>query len=137
VKAIVTAAPGDCKFQFNPVGTAKFTTSCDIATGFLTRNSVPYTSNQTAAPGTPAMVQIGNETITSYDAVAGGRQGSRLEFAFQKAVNIALHDGGYPLVRGRQTVADQKLDAFIAANPEAEARRSCNPRRREEGRAAR
>jgi hypothetical protein len=38
----VTAAPGDCKFQFNPVGTAKFTTSCDIATGFLTRNSVPY-----------------------------------------------------------------------------------------------
>ena len=32
VRATVTAAPGDCKFQFNPVGTAKFTTSCDIAT---------------------------------------------------------------------------------------------------------
>ncbi|TGP67732.1 MFS transporter, partial [bacterium M00.F.Ca.ET.227.01.1.1] len=35
-RATVTAAPGDCKFQFNPVGTAKFTTSCDIATSFLT-----------------------------------------------------------------------------------------------------
>ncbi len=34
--------PGDCKFQFNPTGTAKFTTSCDIATAFLTKNSVPY-----------------------------------------------------------------------------------------------
>ena len=41
-RATVTAAPGDCRFQFNPVGTAKFTTSCDIATSFLTRNSVPY-----------------------------------------------------------------------------------------------
>jgi hypothetical protein len=30
-RATVTAAPGDCRFQFNPVGTAKFTTSCDIA----------------------------------------------------------------------------------------------------------
>ncbi|TIV13168.1 MAG: MHS family MFS transporter, partial [Mesorhizobium sp.] len=41
-RATVTAAPGDCRFQFNPVGTAKFTTSCDIATSFLTKNSVPY-----------------------------------------------------------------------------------------------
>ena len=34
VRATVTAAPDDCKFQFNPTGTAKFTTSCDIATSF-------------------------------------------------------------------------------------------------------
>jgi MFS family permease len=118
VKAIVTAAPGDCKFQFNPVGTAKFTTSCDIATGFLTRNSVPYTVNQTAAAGTPAMVQIGNETISSYDAIQAGDKAPAMSSAFQKAVNIALHDGGYPLVREPTVVADQKLDAFIAANPE-------------------
>ena len=49
-RATVTAAPGDCKFQFNPVGTAKFTTSCDIATSFLTKNSVPYDVVPTAAP---------------------------------------------------------------------------------------
>ncbi len=42
VTATVTADPKDCNFQFNPTGTAKFTTSCDIATAFLTRNSVPY-----------------------------------------------------------------------------------------------
>ncbi len=117
-RATVTAAPGDCKFQFNPVGTAKFTTSCDIATSFLTRNSVPYDVVATAAPGTAATVKIGEETVTSYDAVAAGDKAAGLGKAFEKAVNIALHDGGYPLVRGAATVADQKLDAFIAANPE-------------------
>src|SRR5687767_10383972 len=30
----VVAAPGDCSFQFNPVGTAKFTSSCDVAKSF-------------------------------------------------------------------------------------------------------
>ncbi len=117
-RATVTAAPGDCKFQFNPVGTAKFTTSCDIATAFLTRNSVPYDVVQTAAPGTAATVTIGNETITSYDAIAAGDKAAGLGSAFNKSVNIALKDAGYPLVRGAATVADQKLDAFVAANPE-------------------
>jgi MFS family permease len=117
-RATVTAAPGDCKFQFNPVGTAKFTTSCDIATAFLTRNSVPYDVVETAAAGTPATVKIGNETITSYDAIAAGDKAAGLGSAFNKAVNIALHEGGYPLVRGAATVADQKLDGFVAANPE-------------------
>src|SRR6185503_20590143 len=28
---VVTADPQECSFQFNPVGTSKFTTSCDIA----------------------------------------------------------------------------------------------------------
>jgi MFS family permease len=118
VRATVTAAPGDCKFQFNPVGTAKFTTSCDIATSFLTKNSVPYDVVTTAAPGTAASVKIGNETVTSYDAIAAGDAAKANDAAFVKAVNIALHAGGYPLVRGAAKVADQKLDAFIAANPE-------------------
>jgi MFS family permease len=118
VRATVTAAPGDCKFQFNPTGTAKFTTSCDIATAFLTRNSVPYDVVMTAPAGTPATVAVGSATINSYDAVAAGDQATALGNTFQKQVNIALHDGGYPLVRGPAKVADAKLDAFIAANPE-------------------
>jgi len=118
VRATVTAAPGDCKFQFNPTGTAKFTTSCDIATAFLTRNSVPYDVVMTAPAGTAATVAVGSATINSYDAVAAGDQATALSNTFQKQVNIALHDGGYPLVRGPAKVADAKLDAFIAANPE-------------------
>ncbi|MER9233571.1 MFS transporter [Mesorhizobium sp. M0622] len=117
-RATVTAAPGDCKFQFNPVGTAKFTTSCDIATSFLTKNSVPYDVVTTAAPGTAASVKIGNETVESYDATAAGDQAKAKDAVFAKAVNTALHDGGYPLKRAAAKVPDQKLEAFIAANPE-------------------
>ena len=117
-RATVTAAPGDCKFQFNPVGTAKFTTSCDIATSFLTKNSVPYDVVSTAAPGTAATVKIGNETVESYDAVAAGDQAKAKDAAFVKAINMSLQDGGYPLKRAAAKVPDQKLDAFVVANPE-------------------
>ncbi|WP_454701213.1 MFS transporter [Agrobacterium burrii] len=117
VRATVTAAPGDCRFQFNPTGTAKFTTSCDIATSFLTRNSVPYDVVAGTA-GQPASVKIGDVNIVSYDAVVAGADAAAKDRAFQKQVNIALHDGGYPLVRSAAQVPDAKLDAFIAANPE-------------------
>jgi MFS family permease len=117
-RATVTAAPGDCRFQFNPVGTAKFTTSCDIATSFLTKNSVPYDVVSTAAAGTAASVKIGNETVDSYDAVAAGDQAKANDAAFVKAVNMSLQDSGYPLKRAAIKIPDQKLDAFVAANPE-------------------
>lgn len=117
VRATVTAAPGDCRFQFNPTGTAKFTTSCDIATSFLTRNSVPYDVVEGPA-GQAATVKIGEKTITSYDAAAAGANAAASDRAFQKQVNMALQEGGYPLVRNAAQVPAAKLDTFIAANPE-------------------
>ncbi len=117
VRATVTADPSDCKFQFNPTGTAKFTTSCDIATSFLTRNSVPYDVVPGPA-GQPASVKIGDATIASYDAVAAGDNAKATDSAFQKQINIALHNSGYPLMRGAAKVPETKLDAFVAANPE-------------------
>lgn len=117
IRATVTADPGDCKFQFNPTGTSKFTSSCDIATAFLTKNSVPYDVVPGPA-GQPATVKVGDDTITGYDAVAAGADAAKTNAAFEKGVNLALHDAGYPLKRGAAKVADAKLDAFIAANPE-------------------
>ncbi|MGO7041355.1 MFS transporter [Rhizobium acaciae] len=117
IRATVTADPADCKFQFNPTGTAKFTSSCDVATAFLTRNSVPYD----VVPGTagqPATVKVGNATIPSFDVVAAGDKAKGMTAAFEKGVNIALQETGYPLKRGAVKVPDAKLDAFIAANPE-------------------
>ncbi|MBY2923317.1 MFS transporter [Rhizobium leguminosarum] len=117
IRATVTADPADCRFQFNPTGTTKFTSSCDVATAFLTRNSVPYD----VVPGTagqPATVKVGNATIPSFDVVAAGDKAKGMTAAFEKSVNIALHDAGYPLNRGAVKVPDAKLDAFIAANPE-------------------
>jgi MFS family permease len=117
VRATVTADPADCRFQFNPTGTAKFTSSCDVATAFLIKNSVPY--DVVPAPaGATATVKIGDEKVAGYDATAAGDKAKALNTAFEKAVNIALHDAGYPLVRGAVKVPDAKVDAFVAANPE-------------------
>jgi MFS family permease len=58
----VIADPGECSFQFNPVGTAKFTSSCDIAKSALVARSVNY-QNESAPPGTVAVVKIGDQAI--------------------------------------------------------------------------
>jgi hypothetical protein len=58
----VVADPSECSFQFNPVGTAKFTSSCDIAKSALVARSVNY-QNETAPPGTTAVVKIGDQAI--------------------------------------------------------------------------
>jgi MFS family permease len=117
-RATVTAAPGDCNFQFKLTGTEKFTSSCDVATNFLASNSVPYDVVETAPPGTPATVAVAGKTIPSFDAAAAGANAAKQTAAFNKQVSMALHDGGYPLVRDPLKVADQKLDAAVAANPE-------------------
>ncbi len=117
VRATVTAAPGDCNFQFNPVGTRKPVTSCDIATDFLTKNSVPYDVVATAAPGTAATVKIGEESVESYDAGAAGADAPAKNAALVRGINTALQDAGYPLVRDPAKVVDAKLDALVAANP--------------------
>lgn len=118
IKATVTAAPGDCNFQFNATGTLKFTTSCDVATSFLAKSSVPYEIVQTAAAGTPATITLGDSTITSYDAVQAGADAAAKQSALSHDVNLALQKAGFPLVRDPAKVPDSKLDAFVAANPE-------------------
>ena len=117
IRATVTSDPADCKFQFNPTGTAKFTSSCDIATAFLTKNSVPYEVVPGPA-GQPATVKIGDNTVSSYDAITAGADAKAKQTALEKGINVALHDAGYPLSRGPVKVPDSKLDGFIAANPE-------------------
>ena len=64
---VVVADPSACSFQFNPVGTTKFTTSCDIAKAFLARSSVNY-SNEAAPAGSVAKIKVGDKVIESYEA---------------------------------------------------------------------
>jgi MFS family permease len=55
----------ECSFQFNPTGTAKFTSSCDIAKQLLAANSVNY-ENVAAPVGTTAVIKVGDVLINSY-----------------------------------------------------------------------
>ena len=61
-KVTVTADPAECSFQFNPTGTAKFTSSCDIAKQKLAGSSVSY-ENIVAPAGTKATIHVGDKLI--------------------------------------------------------------------------
>ena len=61
VVATVTADPKDCNFQFNPTGTKKFTTSCDIATAVPREGSSRFPAgggpgDRAGKPGTARFV---------------------------------------------------------------------------------
>ncbi|BDT71140.1 sialic acid transporter NanT [Comamonadaceae bacterium OS-4] len=58
----VTADPAECSFQFNPTGTKKFTTTCDIAKQRLAGASVSY-ENVVAPAGTPAIIKVGETVV--------------------------------------------------------------------------
>jgi MFS family permease len=58
----VTADPAECSFQFNPTGTKKFTSSCDVAKQQLASRSVSY-ENVVAAAGTPAVIKVGEAVV--------------------------------------------------------------------------
>jgi MFS family permease len=59
------ANDAECSFQFNPTGTAKFTSSCDIAKQLLAASSVNY-ENVSAPAGTTAVIKVGDVLINSY-----------------------------------------------------------------------
>ena len=63
-KVTVTADPAECSFQFNPTGTKKFTSSCDIAKQKLAGASVSY-DNIVAPAGTPAVIKVGDTEVTT------------------------------------------------------------------------
>jgi len=95
-KVTVVADPNDCSFQFNPVGTARFTSSCDIVKAALATRSVLY-STEAAPPGTVASVRVGDRTIEAYDAsrIPAPELQAR-QAAFTRALGEAATAAGYP-----------------------------------------
>jgi len=95
-KVVVTADPKECSFQFNPTGTAKFTSSCDIAKQVLAGASVSY-DNVEAPAGTVATIKIGETAIPSYAAKGlSADEAKKKDAEFKKAVADDLKAAGYP-----------------------------------------
>ncbi|WP_425104281.1 MFS transporter [Ancylobacter sp.] len=92
----VVANPAECSFQFNPVGTAKFVSSCDIAKSFLARNSVNY-ANEAAPAGTVASVKVGDKVIPSFSGVGLDAAAMKTQSdAFNASMTEAIRAAGYP-----------------------------------------
>jgi MFS family permease len=93
---VVVANPEDCQFQFNPTGTKKFTSSCDIAKAKLVAASVNYRV-ENAPPGTIASVKVGNKVINSFDSAGLSKEEAALKMnAFSKELSTTISEAGYP-----------------------------------------
>jgi MFS family permease len=88
------ANPAECSFQFNPTGTAKFTSSCDVAKQVLANNSVNYESIDGSGV---AQIKVGDKVIESYTSVGlSPEEAKAKDAAFKKTVISAVRDAGYP-----------------------------------------
>src|SRR4051812_470259 len=95
-KVVVVADPNECSFQFNPTGTVKFTSSCDIAKQVLAAGSVSY-ENEVAPVGTVASIKVGDKVIPSYAAKGATADDVKKKDAeFKKGVADTLKADGYP-----------------------------------------
>lgn len=94
---VIVADEKECHFQFDPIGNAKFTSSCDIAKSTLAKKGVSY-KNEAAPAGATASIQIGSiGTIASFDGSALSSEELKVK---QKELSSALGEqlkaAGYP-----------------------------------------
>jgi hypothetical protein len=95
--AVVIADPATCSIQFNPVGTAKFTSPCDVAKSTLATSAVLYT-NEAAPPGSPTLVKFGDKAVSFADIAAAAQAdpSKKPTDEFKKALADAIKTAGYP-----------------------------------------
>jgi MFS family permease len=105
----VIADPTGCSVQFNPVGTSKFTSPCDVAKGALVKRGVPY-ENETAGAGAGTSVRVGTTMIPSYDAKAADAKEQAA--AFDKALGDALGGAKYP-AKADPAAVDKPMVVFL------------------------
>jgi MFS family permease len=93
----VFADPGQCSFQFDPIGKNKFdSTSCDIAKSFLAKAGVSY-ARIDAPSGAVAEIRSGTTTLTAPDpSTVTGKDRKDAIAKFQAAAKAALTAAGYP-----------------------------------------
>ena len=95
-KVVVHADAAECSFQFNPTGTVKFTSSCDVAKQALAGASVSY-DNDHAPAGTAATITVGDTVIPSYSLKGLSKDEAKAKGdEFKKALGDALKAAGYP-----------------------------------------
>ena len=87
IPVVVQTDPASCSFQFNPVGTARFTQPCDIAKAALARASVKYSvealPNNGAAAATAVRIKDGTPIVAT-------------DPTFPQQLSAALTAAGYP-----------------------------------------
>ncbi len=121
-KVTVTADPAECSFQFNPTGTKKFTSSCDIAKQKLASASVSY-DNVIAPAGTPAVIKVGDTEVTTVvtpEDIAAAKSAAEKKLADLSAAEpkdakaITAATASVKALSGEKTAKDAVLSGKIS-----------------------
>jgi len=111
---VVSTDPATCAFQFDPVGKAKFNTSCDVAKAYLTKAGVSY-STETAAVGAATTVRVGGVTLQGFDAKgATGKAFAAARKAWEADLGDQLKVAGYPAKADTKLIDKPKVIGLLA-----------------------
>lgn len=93
---IVLADPGECSFQFDPLGRNTFeSTSCDIIKSYLARAGVSYDLAELKDAG-PARIVIGAQSLSAPDPASLPESARAVAIAaFRARMQAVLDDVGY------------------------------------------
>ena len=89
VKVEVVADAADCGDLFNPVGTRKFTSSCDVARDALSKGAIKYSTVTTAPAGEKAKIVVQGKDVQVF-------KDGKLDPDFSKNLTAAAVEAGYP-----------------------------------------
>ncbi|QNN68132.1 MFS transporter [Sphingomonas lutea] len=92
---IVETDPATCSVQFDPVGTAKFTSACDIAKSTLVTKGISYTTRPSADGETRVVAGSSMVPIKNGDGLAGADLRA-LKSLTAAEIGGALQAAGYP-----------------------------------------
>ncbi len=122
-KVTVTADPVECSFQFNPTGTTKFTSSCDIAKQKLASASVSY-DNIVAPAGQAAVIKVGDTEVTTVvtpEDIAAAKAAAQAKLEALNAADpkdpkaIAAATASVKALSGEKTAKDATFSGKLSA----------------------
>ena len=122
-KVTVTADPAECSFQFNPTGTKKFTSSCDIAKQKLASASVSY-DNVVAPAGQAAVIKVGDTEVTTVvtpEDIAAAKAAAQVKLEALNAADpkdpkaIAAATASVKALSGEKTAKDATFSGKLSA----------------------
>ncbi len=92
---VVATDPATCSVQFDPVGTARFSSACDIAKSLLVARGISYATVRSADGSTQVSAGTQRLAILSGDALSGAEL-KALKSATGDRLKTALSAAGYP-----------------------------------------
>ena len=92
---VVETDPASCSAQFDPTGTAKFISACDIAKSALVTRGISYSTRASADGSTVVAAGAARTAVRSGEGLSG-KDLKALKSATADSIGAALQAAGYP-----------------------------------------